>query len=326
MSKIKIFGFFLSAIFLILSIYSLDFRHIAQSFRSADYRFVFVSIILFLLSNVIRSMLWGKLLGKIDISHFRLFFHLMLGLMANNIFPARLGEFVRAYSVGSEAHISRTRVFSSIIIERILDVVWLFIFVLSAFFLHGISMWPIYIARFTFGLLVLVFLFFFFFFKLREKCIDLILLIVPQGIRARLEVNLKFYSSMLISGFETLSIQDMLIAILLSFFSWVMWIFFLKTSLLIFHLNLTWLQTILLTGVINLGVMIPSAPGYIGTFQFVTIKGLSLFNIDPNTAFSFSILFHSLWYIPTTIIGILSMFYLGENIFVRDVKKIKQDI
>ncbi|GAB6886733.1 hypothetical protein JCM13304A_02310 [Desulfothermus okinawensis JCM 13304] len=70
--------------------------------------------------------------------------------------------------------------------------------------------------------------------------------------------------------------------------------------------------------------MIPSAPGYIGTFQFVCVKGLSLFNISKDIGFSFSILFHSLWYIPTTVIGIISMYLLGQNILKKNLNEIKK--
>ncbi len=68
----------------------------------------------------------------------------------------------------------------------------------------------------------------------------------------------------------------------------------------------------------------PSAPGYIGTFQFVCVKGLSLFNISKDIGFSFSILFHSLWYIPTTVIGIISMYLLGQNILKKNLNEIKK--
>jgi len=322
-NKLKLIGFLISLIFLILSLYSLDIHNIWKSFKFADYRFIPISVILFLLSLYIRAFLWAYLLKDKIMSKNRLFLHLMVGLMANNILPARLGEFVRAYTVGSETHISRTKIFSSIIIERILDVFWLLCFVLTAFFLDLTSRWPMYLARFTFCLLMFLIIFFFLVHKFRDRCINFLLWFIPDRFKSGFKNNLEFYIDMIFSGIYELKGIRILGALFLSFLCWTIWIVFLWISLLTFHIHIGFVESLLLTGIINLGVMIPSAPGYIGTFQFVCVKGLSLFKIKQEVGFSFSILFHALWYMPTTVIGILSMLYLGQNILKKDFEKIK---
>ncbi|WP_459889874.1 lysylphosphatidylglycerol synthase transmembrane domain-containing protein [Desulfothermus okinawensis] len=323
-SKLKFLGLLLSAVFLALSLHSLDIHNILNAFKLADYRFIPIAVSVFLFSLYIRSILWSYLLQDNTLSVSRLFLHLMVGLMANNILPARLGEFVRAYTVGSEWHISRTKVFSSIIIERALDVFWLSCFVLTAFILDLDSTWPMYLGRFTFCLLIFLFLVLLFLYKFQNNCIELLIFFVPNRFKNKFKINLEFYISMIFSGMESIKGIRILGALFLSFMCWALWVLFLWFSLLIFHIHIGFWESLLLTGIINLGVMIPSAPGYIGTFQFVCVKGLSLFNISKDIGFSFSILFHSLWYIPTTVIGIISMYLLGQNILKKNLNEIKK--
>ena len=53
----------------------------------------------------------------------------------------------------------------------------------------------------------------------------------------------------------------------------------------------------------NLGVAIPSSPGFIGTYQWLSVSVLALFDVDRTDAFAFSVLMHAAWYVPTTLAG-----------------------
>jgi uncharacterized membrane protein YbhN (UPF0104 family) len=57
------------------------------------------------------------------------------------------------------------------------------------------------------------------------------------------------------------------------------------------------------TAVINLGVAIPSSPGFVGTYQWLGVAALDLSGVDRSTALAFAILLQALWYVPTTLIG-----------------------
>jgi hypothetical protein len=52
-----------------------------------------------------------------------------------------------------------------------------------------------------------------------------------------------------------------------------------------------------------IGIAIPSSPGYIGTFQYFVILSLSVFNVDKNTALTYSIILHVTQIIVPVIIG-----------------------
>ena len=68
-------------------------------------------------------------------------------------------------------------------------------------------------------------------------------------------------------------------------------------------IELSVVEAIFLTAVINLGVAIPSSPGFIGTYQWLGVTALSHFDVATEQALAFAILMHAVWYVPTTVVG-----------------------
>ena len=62
-------------------------------------------------------------------------------------------------------------------------------------------------------------------------------------------------------------------------------------------------ELVFVTAVINLGVVIPSSPGFIGTYQWLAVSALGVVGVDGDVAIAFSLLMQAIWYIPTTIVG-----------------------
>ena len=73
--------------------------------------------------------------------------------------------------------------------------------------------------------------------------------------------------------------------------------------------------------IVHIGTIIPGAPSNIGTYQFFTIVGLTLFGIDKTLATSFSIVVFFILTIPLWIIGMLVFGRLGLSL-----KKVQTEI
>jgi uncharacterized membrane protein YbhN (UPF0104 family) len=73
------------------------------------------------------------------------------------------------------------------------------------------------------------------------------------------------------------------------------------------------LEIVFLTTVINLGAAIPSSPGFVGTFQWLCVAGMALFGVGQAEALAFSIIMQAVWYIPTTLIGMLLLGHSGVS-------------
>ncbi len=71
------------------------------------------------------------------------------------------------------------------------------------------------------------------------------------------------------------------------------------------------IDCVFVTAVLNLGVAIPSSPGFVGTYQWLAVAALGVLDIGREQALAFSLLLHASWYVPTTIVGgVLVLFRL----------------
>jgi len=70
--------------------------------------------------------------------------------------------------------------------------------------------------------------------------------------------------------------------------------------------------------VLNLGLIVPSSPGYVGVYEFLLVTLLSIFGIPKHEALSLSVLFHAVWYVLYTTVGFV--FFLREGVSIGEIK------
>jgi hypothetical protein len=68
------------------------------------------------------------------------------------------------------------------------------------------------------------------------------------------------------------------------------------------------------SGILGLGLMIPAAPGYIGTYEFFSVAALSLFGVEKENAFAFTLLLHGWVFLTVTGLGLVSLTISGIHI------------
>jgi hypothetical protein len=74
---------------------------------------------------------------------------------------------------------------------------------------------------------------------------------------------------------------------------------------------------------LNMGLTIPSSPGYVGVYQFLLVYLLAIFGIPKYEGFTISIIYHAMWYIPYNIIGFI--YLLKEHLKIREIRKFERD-
>jgi len=87
--------------------------------------------------------------------------------------------------------------------------------------------------------------------------------------------------------------------------AWTAWAFSAWLVASSLGIALTPLEVLFVTAVLNLGVAIPSSPGFIGTYQWLGVSALGNLGVGHADAFAFSVLMHAAWYVPTTIAGVV---------------------
>jgi hypothetical protein len=126
-----------SGAFVYLAFRKVDLKELRAAFLGVDYPLIVLGACVGLSGFLVRAFGWKHLLAPVGrLSGWRLFSPVAIGYMANNLLPARLGEFARAYVVGKREHVSKSSALATIIIERIFDglTLLLILAVVSLFF------------------------------------------------------------------------------------------------------------------------------------------------------------------------------------------------
>ena len=126
--------------FLVAALWGIPLADVRDSFARANY----LTLPLMLLGLYgffwLKAIRWRLLLEPVrPLQTRQVAPAMMIGFMGNNIFPAHLGEFIRVYFLGREFGVPKTAVFSSVVLERVFDVIAiLFLLAVSLIFVDGL--------------------------------------------------------------------------------------------------------------------------------------------------------------------------------------------
>ncbi len=116
-------GVLVSVATLVLLVLLVDRRELWEALRTANYLYLAPAIVLYFIGQWFRALRWQYLLSPIArISAGRLYPVIIIGYMANNVLPARLGELVRAvYLSRREREVSVPASIATLSVERLYD-------------------------------------------------------------------------------------------------------------------------------------------------------------------------------------------------------------
>jgi len=313
-------GLVVSAVFLYLAVRKIDLDGMLRALAAANYWYLIPAVLLTMLGFVIRSVRWRLLLGPVKrIGIHPLFSATMIGFMANNVLPARLGEFVRAYAIGKTQGISKSSAFATIVVERIFDIFGLMLFmgvtVSSVNFPRRIRSAGVGVLILNIAVLVLLY-----FVEARPGFLDRLVSVVTRVLPERGRIRLQGWIEAFARGLAVLRSVWQIAAVLgLSILMWGVVSFAVHFCIVSFHLDVPFHAAIILLVIISIGIMLPSSPAYIGTLQFFSVLGLAVFKVPKTDALSFSFLYHASQFFPVTLAG---FFYLWrENISLSQISR-----
>ncbi|MFH0924545.1 MAG: lysylphosphatidylglycerol synthase transmembrane domain-containing protein, partial [bacterium] len=143
-------GIIISAFFLFLFLFKVDYHKLWLAFKEVEYIYLLPLLILQVISYMVRALRWKYLMSSIKEIRFRsLFSATVVGFMANNLFPLRVGEFIRAYFIGTKENISKSASFATIILERLFDGFTILLFLLLVLFFLPLPTEGKYINSYT---------------------------------------------------------------------------------------------------------------------------------------------------------------------------------
>ncbi|MCK4775267.1 MAG: flippase-like domain-containing protein, partial [Candidatus Krumholzibacteria bacterium] len=258
-----------------------------------------------MLGHFSRSVRWKFMLNNVKrIGIGNLWSATAIAFMFNNVLPARLGEFVRAYAIGKTEGISKSAAFATIVYERVVDVFTLILLLWFCLLKVEGPEWlqrsGVFLIVFNVALLLLLFLMF----RYREQSTNLARRL-SRPLPARLGEKLVRLVDSFAEGLGVMADKSALVPIvLLSVPVWGFATLGVYYCLIAINMQLPFLASVVLIVVISLGSMIPSAPAYLGTMQYACIIGLAIFSVDKSQALAYSTLYHATQFFPITLAGL----------------------
>ena len=309
-------GVVISAVFIWLALRGLHLPDVWVSLRSAAYVWLIPSVAVYFLAVWVRTWRWDYLLRPVrQIPVRRLFPVVVIGYMGNNVYPFRAGELLRAFLLRQQEDVSMSSSLATIIVERVFDglVMLLFVFVALPFApLPSDAIRMVVIA----GSVVFLSVLFLFFAvaAVPRRFLGLAGWLSGHLLPERFRAPLIGFAERFVVGLAALRSGRGLAMIFLT--SVIIWL--LETVKYWFVMNafdftVSFFALMLMNGVVNLATTLPSAPGYVGTFDAPGIAVLTLYGVDPAIATAYTLTLHAALWLPITLLGIYYMVRIQLN-------------
>lgn len=312
-----ILGCLISLLLIYLCVRNIDFKQSISLLKNADISLIVLGVIIYILSYLVRGFRWDYILEPLKkMKMFQSFFYLVFGFFMNNILPLRLGEFVRAIVAGKKLEISRSGVFATIVVERLMDIlIFIISFFVIAMFVPDIPSWlqKSFIAcTVIFGSLFVVL---FFMSKDEEKFLKLL---YKFHLPSKINEIIKSIFVKFASGLKFFQNKKLFIIVLVtSVVVWIIESYAYKTLFLAFGLKVTAVQCLFVIVTTGIATMIPTAPGFIGAIEGVGMVTLGIFGVEETMAFTAMAATHFIEMMAVYFLGITGM--IKEKISFSDL-------
>ncbi len=232
---------------------------------------------------------------------------LVIGLMVNNLFPAKMGELARVYLMGEKENLPKSLCLSTVMVEHLLDILVLLIFLLLLIPLVSLPPW-LKTSGMTMGGAALGLIVFLFLVVRREEkflgWLDRWLRLIPERFRGKVQGLLKemLQGMRVVTGRYILYAFGMLVVLWCTVFS----VCYLVMGA--FGLFLPLYAPMMVIIFMAFGKVIPSSPGGIGTLHYLIIVVLMSFGVTKEVALGFAILLHGFGFVMEVIPGLILVF------------------
>jgi len=254
-----------------------------------------------------------------------LFSATMIGFMANNVLPFRLGEFVRPWALSRRVGLSKSMLLATVVVERAIDMLTLLAIFGISLIIHPIAETSEAGRMVQGGAKVLL-----------AACVLLTVLVValernralaqqvigmaPERVRPRVAA----LADRFLDGFALFRDLGRLLQVFaLSFAMFMCFAVALAVSMWSLQIHVPWYAGLIMLVVTAIGIMVPAAPGYVGTLNYACIVGLALFGVGKNQSAPFGWFYFFSQWLPITAVG---LFYLNrEGLSLKSLGEAQQD-
>jgi uncharacterized protein (TIRG00374 family) len=301
-----------------------DFGEVLANIARGNFLLLSAAVAVATFGFFIRALRWKVLLTPVrpDTRLRSRFAAVSIGFMANNILPARVGEFARAYAFSRLEPITATAAFGTLVVERFMDGVILLLFLVIPVLTPGfpaadaLTSGPgLAFFRFAIGLVVSVLVALIAMAVLPKQFIAIaerLSAVLPKRLAQRgIGVLRSLLDSIAIMRDPKMLALGFGWSLL--FWTWHGLSFWL--GMMAFGIDTGFISAIFTEAVVGFGVAIPSAPGFFGTFHFAANFALTnVYGIPETDSLAFAFAYHFGGWIPITAIGLWYAWKLGLSL------------
>lgn len=285
-----------------------------QAVITTNYRLVLIATLVNFASIPLRSLRWQAMFPIADKPPLgRLTAIMLIGQAVNVIMPARMGDLLKANLVGTS---SAALVISTIILQSILDLVMVSGLIIILLFTVSLPGWMQGSAQ-ALLLTTLVALVGIAVFALSRMQIIALLERFTQrwskGKTGSRQVSrLKQMAEQFLQGFTLLRQPNVMITLLVwSIFIWLTYGAVNYILLRAVGIPQTWLMAFFVLVVLQVGTAVPSSPGRVGVYHYLSVEALSAFAVAETGAVSFAIIAHIISIVLPMLLGLALAWKMG---------------
>jgi hypothetical protein len=248
-----------------------------------------------------------------------------IGMMVNNVVPARAGEIARAFALTREARVPFPTSLASLAVDRLFDAIVLLLLAATALLdpaladsaqLAGRSLGSFAIGAATLvaGLLLMLYALVFF-----PNQLLAVFELFARRVSPAIEERGRRMLQTFVEGLSVLRRPGRFAAV----FGWTVahWLLNALGFWLSFKavgITAPFSAALFLQAFIALGTAVPALPGFFGVFEYMSVQGLSIYGVGQQQAATWAIGYHLFSFIPITLIG--AWYFTRLGVKLRDLQ------
>ena len=307
-------GLVITAVCLVLLLWNIEWGRFWAALRGADYWWLVPSLVSVGAALWLKVIKWELLLlpaGRA--SHSNLLYSMSVGYLVNTILPGRLGELARVYMLARVERLSPVAVLSTVAVDRILDVVVLALLLAAVLPTTHLPEWVgqsgLVIGAGGIGLLAACLLLAYPW----GQTLFLRLLKAAPAFPGKASVERWAEALCLgVQGLRGLGAQARIAGV--SVAVWLVTVLTFYFGQLAFHVPAPPWAAVLVLTLTNLGMVVPSSPGYVGVYHYLVVLALVAYGVEKEVALGFAVVIHLVGLLPVGLLGAFALWRWGLSL------------
>jgi uncharacterized protein (TIRG00374 family) len=297
-----------------LAFSGLSIESVGAALRGADYWWVVPAAAVTPVVLVMRTARWRRLFRDPSAVPPRAAFAaLSIGILFSAVLPWRAGEVPRLVALRRTAEISSFEIATTIVVERVLDVISLALIGLAVWAFLPAGSWTPALLVLCGGLVGGFALFMTLLLLLKDRFPAFLEAVLR---RLPLVSDERAHTAQLAIVAGTTGLTDLARLARLLGFSLLIWAVAGVSALLLlpaFGLGDRPLAAVLVIVTSTFAIAVPAGPGSVGVFEAAAQAALVLFGAAASVALSYAVIFHAVVLLPAVLIGLGSSWWLGRR-------------